>query len=147
KAALGLCLLVYLQVVFGAIVRHKFDPAAQRLHILLAFAVMVGVFWLVGQLRANPGDRPALRLGYLLVALVVLQPVLGVEAWMRRFGTGTLPELTPSSPALDLVRSGHHVFGTLIFATTVAIAVLLYRPATVTAATAAPLGPYREDAA
>ena len=48
-------------------------------------------------------------------AVLVLQPILGVEAWMRRFGSATLPELVVSSAGLDAVRSGHHVIGTLIF--------------------------------
>jgi hypothetical protein len=72
----------------------------------------------------NPMTR---RIGYALAGLVLVQPILGVEAWMRRFGMGDLPELVHSSPGLDLVRTGHHVLGTLIFATTVALALMLHR--------------------
>jgi cytochrome c oxidase assembly protein subunit 15 len=142
-ASLALCLLVYVQVVFGAALRHLLDPSAQRLHMILAFGVVLGVFWLVWRLRdredKEKGERrgvsppveninPAPRLvGALLLGLVLLQPILGVEAWIRRFGAGTLPELLHSSPDLDLARSAHHVVGTLIFATTVALAVLLHR--------------------
>jgi heme A synthase len=124
--ALGLCVLVYVQVVFGAVVRHRLDPVAQRLHVLLAFAVVAGALWLGGRLREAGAARWA---GRLLVALIVVQPVLGVEAWVRRFGAGVLPELVPSTWGLDLVRSGHHLLGTLIFSTTAALAVLLCRPA------------------
>jgi cytochrome c oxidase assembly protein subunit 15 len=126
---LGLMLaaLVYVQVVFGAVTRHLLDPLAQRLHILLAFVVIGLVFVLLGRLR-NGDNRAARGVTFLLAGLVLVQPVLGVEAWIRRFGSGTLPELVPSSPVLDLVRSGHHVLGTLIFAATVALAVLLWRP-------------------
>jgi cytochrome c oxidase assembly protein subunit 15 len=121
--------LVYVQVVFGAVTRHLMGPLAQRLHILLAFVVIGLVFMLLGRLRREGGNLAARRLAVLLAVLVLVQPVLGVEAWVRRFGAGTLPELVQSSPTLDLVRSGHHILGTLIFAATVALAVLLCRPA------------------
>lgn len=119
RPALGLCVLTYTQIVFGAIVRHTLDPLAQRLHVLLAFAVVLYVVWLVSRLTE------ARRLGYWLLAMILVQPILGVEAWMRRFGAGQLPETVHSSWALDLTRSGHQVLGTLIFATTVALVVML----------------------
>ena len=130
---LGLVALVYVQIVFGAMTRHLLGPLAQRLHIVLAFLVVALVFLLVGWLGREGDNRAARRAGFLLAGLVLVQPILGVEAWLRRFGTDTLPDLLPSSPALDLVRSGHHVLGTLIFATTVALAVLLWRPRVSTA--------------
>jgi heme A synthase len=125
--SVGLCLLVYIQVVFGALLRHWMDPIALRLHVLLAFAVVVAVLWLASRMVVEEADRPTRRLGYLLAALVLVQPILGVEAWIGRFGTAELPELVPSSLWLDLVRSGHQILGTLIFATSVALAVLLHR--------------------
>jgi heme A synthase len=140
--SVGLCLLVYVQVIFGAMLRHWTDPVAQRLHVLLAFAVVVAVFWLVSRLRMGLSQRQmdvnakpqatggrVVTLGYVLMAFVMVQPIFGVEAWIRRFGTTELPELVPSSVGLDVARSGHHVLGTLIFATTVALAVMLRRPA------------------
>src|SRR5262249_23588081 len=47
SASVAVCLLVYTQAVFGAILRHLLDPVAQRLHVLLAFAVVLAVLWLV----------------------------------------------------------------------------------------------------
>ena len=105
-ASLGLCVLVYAQVVFGAVLRHLTDPVAQRLHILLAFAVVLGVFGLVRQLATENTDRAARAIGWVLAGLVLVQPILGVEAWMRRFGTGELPELVQSNLVLDLVALG-----------------------------------------
>jgi heme A synthase len=129
--AMGLVLaaLVYVQVVFGAVTRHLLDwhPLAQRLHILLAFVVIGMVFAVVGRLRREGDNVAARRLAGALAVLVLVQPILGVEAWIRRFGSGQLPDLVPSTPGLDLVRSGHQVLGTLIFATTVALVVLLFR--------------------
>jgi heme a synthase len=124
--ALGLCALVYAQVVFGAVLRHLLDPLAQRVHVLLTFVVVLVVFWLVGRLMTET-DRATRWFGYVLVGLVVLQPILGVESWIRRFGSGQLPDLVDSSLALDLARSGHHVVGTLIFSATLALALMLNR--------------------
>jgi cytochrome c oxidase assembly protein subunit 15 len=130
-SGLVLVALVYVQIVFGAITRHLLDPMAQRLHILLAFVVIGLVFMLLGRLRRKGDNRAARAVVYLLAGLVLVQPILGVEAWIRRFGAGTLPELVPSSFGLDLARTGHHVLGTLIFASTAALAVLLWRPTAV----------------
>jgi cytochrome c oxidase assembly protein subunit 15 len=125
---LVLAAVVYAQIVFGAFTRHLFDRTAQRLHILLAFVVVLGTIDL-GRAVWRGGDRAVRRGVLLLGALVLVQPILGVEAWLRRFGSGMLPETVQSSLALDLVRSGHHLVGTLLFATTVALTLLLYRPA------------------
>jgi heme A synthase len=125
---LALCASIFIQIVFGAIVRHLLDPLAQRIHILLAFIVIGLVFLIVGRLRRDGDNGAARRVAILLAGLVLVQPILGVEAWIRRFGSGMLPELVQSDLTLDLVRSGHHVLGTLIFAATVALAVLLWRP-------------------
>lgn len=128
RLAVALCCLVYLQMVFGAIMRHLLDPLAQRLHILLAFAAVLGIIWLAVRARQldTIGATTWLSLGLMLV--VCLQPVLGVEAWIRRFGSLMLPDAVPSTLMGDLVRSGHHVLGTLIFAGTIALTVLLCRP-------------------
>jgi cytochrome c oxidase assembly protein subunit 15 len=140
---LWLAVLMYVQVVLGAVTRHLL-PAyllTQRLHVLLAFVVVGLVFVLAGKLRREGNNTAARRLALGLGVLVLIQPVLGVEAWVRRFGAATLPELVPSDPALDLVRSGHHVLGTLIFAATVALAVLLCRRETVSRPVWRPLSP------
>lgn len=133
-AAVGLCLLLYVQIVFGAVVRHLLDPVAQRLHVLLAFVVVIGVVHLYSSLRRAKDERIVAVLRRLLLGLVLLQPVFGVEAWVRRFGAGVLPELLPSSVGLDIARTGHHLLGTLIFSTAVALTVLLWRPTVATAA-------------
>lgn len=122
RAAGLCCLLIYAQIVFGALVRHKLDPAAQRLHVLLAFAVVVAVAWLAYRLRA--AGAASRRVAAVLLGLAAAQVALGVEAWMRRFGAGVLPELVPPSAGLALVRSAHHLLGTLIFSTAVGLAVL-----------------------
>ncbi len=128
KLAIAFVVLVYVQIVFGAIVRHLLHPHAQRLHVLLAFAVVGLAFSLVTRLRAS-GD-PASRLGRVLLVLVLIQPIFGVEAWMRRFAVpGVLPKMVPNDWALDFTRSGHHLLGTAIFLVSVALTVLVCRTA------------------
>lgn len=137
--SLGLVLvvLVFTQIVFGAITRHLTDGLAQRLHVFLAFGVVIVAALLIYRVWEDGADRASLRCAVFLAVVLVVQPLLGIEAWMRRFGPerplDLLPEMVPSSPALDLVRSAHHVVGTLIFAAAVALATLLRRPAAVAA--------------
>jgi cytochrome c oxidase assembly protein subunit 15 len=126
---LALAALVYVQVVFGAVTRHLFDRTAQRFHVLLAFVVVLGVVDLTRALWRG-ADRPLRRALVVLGALVLIQPILGVEAWLRRFGAGVPPDVIGSGGVLGLVRSAHQVVGTLLFATAVALALLLCRPAT-----------------
>ncbi|MFO0843128.1 MAG: COX15/CtaA family protein [Gemmataceae bacterium] len=126
KLAALLAVLIYVQIVFGAFVRHKLDPVAQRLHVVLAFAVVGLAFSLYTRLRL--GNDPMVKVGRWLHMLVLVQAVFGVEAWMRRFGAGVLPELVTPTWGLDLTRSAHHLLGTVIFSTSVALAVLLCRP-------------------
>jgi cytochrome c oxidase assembly protein subunit 15 len=118
--------LIYLQIVFGAITRHLFDRTAQRLHVLLAFVVVVGTIHL-GRAVWRAGDHAVRHAVVVLGGLVLVQPILGVEAWLRRFGSGMLPDEIQSSWPLDLARSGHQVVGTLLFAASVALALLLVR--------------------
>src|SRR5262245_27546 len=51
RQAITLCVLIYAQIVFGALVRHLLSPTAQRLHILLAFAIVAKAVLLYGNLR------------------------------------------------------------------------------------------------
>ena len=95
---------------------------------MLAFAVMGVLFWLHGRLQRDRKNLAARNVAMLLAVFVLIQPVLGIEAWMRRFGAGTLPELVPSDSTLLAIRSAHHLLGTLIFTTSAALAALLYRP-------------------
>lgn len=127
RLALLLCVLVYTQIVFGAIVRHLFDPVAQRLHVILAFLVVALAVWVVRGLGEARRDPAISRVSALFLILLLLQPILGIEAWIQRFARSPLPELVPSTPGIDAVRSGHHVLGTMIFACSVALTLLVFR--------------------
>lgn len=129
RLALGVSMLVYVQIVFGAFVRHLQDRVAQRFHVLLAFVAAATAAWLVKGIWERLGtDRPARRTAAVLAVLVALQVMLGVETWIRRFGSGVPVEWQTPSAATDMVRSTHFLVGALVFTTTVVLALFLSRP-------------------
>jgi cytochrome c oxidase assembly protein subunit 15 len=116
-------LLVFVQLVFGAILRHTDSALGPRGHILMAFAVVAAVAWLVKivmDMRASE-KPPVVTIG-LLTALVFAQVLLGVEALLIRFSALGLPELQRVTIPQGIIRTAHFLFGSLIFATTVAVA-------------------------
>lgn len=130
--ALALAGIIYLQIVVGAVVRHFQYGLAQRLHALVAFAVVAIAIWLARTIwMLAPSDRSLRRSAGLVLGLIVLQVALGIEAWMGRFGAGMPVEVLPVKPGLDFVRSAHYLVGTLLFSAAVAVNLFLYRPSPV----------------
>jgi heme A synthase len=120
--------LVYLQIVFGALVRHYNSPLAQRLHFLVAFAVVAALVWLVKALRDDAAPWPELSANLRWLGFfVTLQIMLGVEAWMQKFAGGPLPELRPLTTGQEIVRTGHFIIGSAVFASTVVLALRIQR--------------------
>jgi heme A synthase len=142
--------LVALQVVLGVLLSHSllprvasvlspaFVPAVvARLHFLTALAVAVSVglvaqrTWLGGR-----GGEPR-RLVWFLAAAVAVQLLLGVEAWMVKFGTGSLPSLVQVTPGQAAVRTLHVLTGScLLAAVTVLVLQTRVRAPALTAAPA-----------
>src|SRR5262249_15861448 len=135
RLALLVNILVYTQIVFGAFVRHFQHPLAQRAHVLFAFVVRDGIVLLVraawgrGAGGGGGGGRGPRWAAFVLAGLALLQVMLGVEAWVGRFGSGVPVELQPANPALDYVRSAHFVVGAMVFVTSITLTLLLWRPA------------------
>jgi cytochrome c oxidase assembly protein subunit 15 len=128
KTALLVVGLMLLQLVLGAVLRHKGAALAQRGHLLLAFAVVVAVVWLVKSCH-DSGDRRLWNVAHVLAVLIVLQLTLGVEAWLVKFASS---EPLPPGHWLwsrELVRSGHVVVGSLMLATSVVIGLEVQRRA------------------
>jgi heme A synthase len=119
--------VLFVQLVLGALVRHLHSPVFGRLHLLTAFAVAAVVTVLA--VRVFEARERSARTVAVLVALVAVQLVLGVEAWMIKFASGTLPELVPVTGPQTLLRTGHLLTGAAILATAVVLAVQARRRA------------------
>jgi heme A synthase len=125
-----LAAVLFVQVVLGALVRHDPTPFTQRLHYFTAFLATALAVWLLVSIFREPGARARVSLAaWALGGLIALQLVLGVEAWMAKFGAYTLPELVRITTWNATIRTAHALVGTLVLATTVALAVRLRQPA------------------
>ena len=122
--------LVYLQVVLGAVVRHKDVPWGARAHLITAFGVVAAVSWLVRLVSEHhPGRRWRTGPAWLLAGLLGLQLFLGVESWMQKFASPGWHQLRPVTAEPDLLRTAHFFVGSLLFATAVVLTLQAYRGA------------------
>jgi heme A synthase len=126
-------LLVFTQLIWGALTRHWGTALAQRLHLLTAFAATAVVVTIAVQLRTNADVKPRFG-GYAfhLLGIVFLQVALGVEAYVGKFAAvGPFANLPPGQrPISDgqaLTRTGHVLVGLALLASLVALAVRVSR--------------------
>jgi cytochrome c oxidase assembly protein subunit 15 len=127
--SLALSALVFLQLVWGALVRHTNGALAQRVHFLTAFAVVAVAVWLARTILASPTARRRLGRALLVLGvLLTLQVMLGVESWMGKFAGNLLPELHKPTIGQAIVCVSHVLVGSFILATSVVLTVLAYRP-------------------
>jgi heme a synthase len=125
-------LLIFVQIVFGAMLRHWHSSLAQRGHLLLASAVAAAAACVAWEIFSRwPRERRLTIPAVHLVLFVVLQLLLGVEAWMAKYMEYTTPAHQVA------VRTAHVLTGSLILATSVVITLRAYgqvawavRPAT-----------------
>jgi hypothetical protein len=118
--------LIFVQVIFGALVRHFPTPLTQRLHFLTAFLATAVAVLVLRVVFANADARG--RAGFVawaFAALIVLQIILGVEAWMAKFGQYTLPELVKVTPENGAIRTLHALVGSGVWAMSLALAIRL----------------------
>lgn len=129
RLAILLVASVFVQLVWGVWLRHVGSPIAQRLHLLTAFLVTGAAVWLVVRIFANPNVRA--KLGFAashLLAIVGVQVLLGVEAWMGKFAAAGKQAAVPpmfrdvTAQAAGL-RTAHVVIGTALLASAVALAI------------------------
>ncbi len=118
--------LVYCQLVLGGIVRHKDHALAARSHILLAFVVLAAALWLAKLAWEHQVGHRAVKL---LLALLAVQVVLGIESWLSKFLDRASPhmQIQPLLVHHEVLRSVHYLVGTLVFATSVVIALRAYQ--------------------
>lgn len=128
STALATACLVYLQIVFGALLTHT----GTRLDAHLLFAVLVtgSVCVLVVRVLSGRTERAELRRpALLLLALLVVQLSLGLGVYLWRFTTMN----EAMAPALGLVfQATHRITGTAVLGTAVALALRVVRLANVT---------------
>lgn len=120
---LAAAVLLYAQILLGAVIRHTGTAAA--LHILVALAVTVQIALLVLKAHQLGSEAPVFRtLSLALGALLVLQLALGTGAYAARFlafGAVWQPGV------IVAVTTGHVVGGALLFALSVATTLWAFR--------------------
>jgi cytochrome c oxidase assembly protein subunit 15 len=144
RLAVVTAVLFYLQLVFGAVLRHmpiESQPAtfvlAVRFHLLLAGVLVLHVAilaWLV--VRHFRQVRPVFRLTLALVGLLGFQILLGASTWIVKFSVPAwaadwLPWNNFANSAGGWLQThiitGHVAVGSLLLGTSVAIALLALR--------------------
>jgi heme A synthase len=126
--SLALVGLLFVQLVWGVMVRHTPTPLGQRLHFLTAFLVVAVATWVLRAGFSTARARVAAA-GWVLAGLIAVQLLLGVEAWMMKFGQYTLPELVPVTRENAAVRTAHVLVGTGVLATAVVLTLRVWRRA------------------
>ena len=125
--SLVLTSLVFLQLVWGALLRHTNGALAQRMHLFTAFAVVAVAVWFARTALASPESRRVLgRTLILLGVLLALQVLLGIESWLGKFAGVLLPELRKPTIGQAATRVAHVLVGSFILATCVVQTVLVY---------------------
>lgn len=120
--------VVYVQILFGAVVRHTELAVGPRFHLFGACLLVGLVVWQVSLvLTLRPRGGYLTRTVLLLASLLALQIGLGVEAWLAKFTNVDWPQLRPLSLQPELVRSFHYLVGALLFATSVVLTLQSYR--------------------
>src|SRR5262245_10686665 len=119
--ALGAAAIAYVQVVLGALVTHA---GIVDHHILGAIVVFMIVPMVTARLRRS-GDPVAAPVATVLLALLGVQLVLGVGAYLARFSSIWIPGGQATMLALPVA---HRLVAALILAATVVLAVVVSKP-------------------
>jgi cytochrome c oxidase assembly protein subunit 15 len=144
RLAVVVCILVYLQIMLGAVLRHvpvAAEPAtfalAVRFHLFLAAILTLHVVLLVQLLLYRaPGLQPLAGLAYLLAALLLIQLSLGAATWIVKFAAPAwAPDwITAGRAAIEdggwlqtHIITAHVAVGSLLFATSLALALYALR--------------------
>ena len=131
--SLALVAAVFVQLIWGVVVRHTAGAFAQRMHILTAFAVVALGVWLATRALATPAGRRILGFGiWHLLLMFAVQVALGVEAYLGKFvASGAQwdvpPEMRKITELSAAIRTLHVLIGTAILASSVVIALRIWR--------------------
>ena len=126
--SLVLTALVFLQLVWGALLRHTNGALPQRMHLLTAFAVVAVFVWFAHTVGTSPSARRILgRTIFVLSVLLVFQVSLGVESWVGKFNGIVPPELQKPTVGQAATRVAHVLVGSFVLAASVALTLLAHR--------------------
>lgn len=116
-------IIMFVQVFWGAGFRHQY--VAIWPHIVGSGVVLGVMIWTAAVLRKRFEDSAELTFGRtLLHSMVGLQILLGIAAYWSRLTTADAPEPMPVMVWLTVI---HTVFGALVFASSILVALLCYR--------------------
>jgi heme A synthase len=125
---MSLLVFTYLQILWGAWIRHFPGPLSSRLHLLFAFVVVAFATLVIKQALSDPAARERLKMpARFLMGLITLQVLLGIEAWLGKFLTGTLPELETITAGKAFIRTAHAHIGTWVLGMAVIFALVARR--------------------
>jgi cytochrome c oxidase assembly protein subunit 15 len=114
--------LIYVQTIFGAVLRHsgeRFDA-----HLFVAGLVALHVILLIVRVTRNHGaDLKLVRLARSLGILMLLQMLLGVGSYLAKFTT----LLRLPMDAVALLTTTHVITGALMLAISLALTLRSYR--------------------
>lgn len=114
--------LIYLQIVFGAVLRHT--GARLDAHLLFAALVTVHVVLVIMRILKLHSERPELvRPAYFLGGLLVLQLFLGTLSYLAKFTT----ILRVAAEATVMLTTTHLAVGALMLVTSLFVTLRSYR--------------------
>ena len=114
--------LIYVQTIFGAVLRHT----GNRLdaHLLVAFFVTIHVFLLAAKILRDPAGGEAIRKpANTIWVLLILQLALGAGSYFAKYtviGDAVLPS------TIIVLTAAHVVVGALLFATSITLALRVH---------------------
>ena len=123
--SLGFLILVYAQIVIGAILRHF--GSMLIVHVCMAVCVIVAGCVLSVSVRSSERERTAVRAAAArLSGAIAAQGVLGVSAWwmLRPFDSVARRVTTWQA----IARTGHQGTGALVLGAAVSLALWAWRP-------------------
>lgn len=144
RLAIVTCILVYLQIVLGAVLRHvpvATEPAtfvlAVRFHLILAGVLAAHIAWLVWSVTRHFWRvRPLGGLAWLLGVLLDVQLLLGAGTWIVKYSVPAWASPWISTGGTAIVDGGpwqthtitaHVAVGSLLLVTSLALALYAQR--------------------
>jgi cytochrome c oxidase assembly protein subunit 15 len=114
---------IYIQLILGAAFRHNGFGILP--HIVVAMVVTLLVTWMATRIFSRfSGEKRLVRAMGLLLGLVVVQVFLGIVAYVMRLASRDAPQ--PLPPVVN-VTTAHVAVGALVLASSVLLALQIFR--------------------